>query len=319
MINKPTVGIFAGSASQQLTTEIVEILGAKLGKIELGKFSDGEIKVEILENVRGHETYIVQSTCSPSNANLMELMLITDALKRSSASKITAIIPYYGYARQDRRVRSARVPISAKVIADMMNTVGVDRVLTVDLHSESIQGFFDMPADNVYATKIMHDDIKSRSSNDEPILVVSPDAGGVVRARALAKFLGQSDLAIIDKRRATANESEVMNIIGDVAGKCCIVPDDMIDTAGTLCNAAQALKDAGAAKVKAYITHPVLSGPAIERISNSSIDELVVTNSIPLSPEAEKCSKIRVISLAPTIAECIRRLNNEESLSALFL
>ena len=319
MINKPTVGIFAGSASQQLTTEIVEILGAKLGKIELGKFSDGEIKVEILENVRGHETYIVQSTCAPSNSNLMELMLITDALKRSSASKITAIIPYYGYARQDRRVRSARVPISAKVIADMMNTVGVDRVLTVDLHSESIQGFFDMPADNVYATKIMHDDIKSRSSNDEPILVVSPDAGGVVRARALAKFLGQSDLAIIDKRRATANESEVMNIIGDVAGKCCIVPDDMIDTAGTLCNAAQALKDAGAAKVKAYITHPVLSGPAIERISNSSIDELVVTNSIPLSPEAEKCSKIRVISLAPTIAECVRRLNNEESLSALFL
>ena len=319
MINKPTVGIFAGSASQQLTMEIVEILGAKLGKIELGKFSDGEIKVEILENVRGHETYIVQSTCAPSNANLMELMLITDALKRSSASKITAIIPYYGYARQDRRVRSARVPISAKVIADMMNTVGVDRVLTVDLHSESIQGFFDMPADNVYATKIMHDDIKSRSTNDEPILVVSPDAGGVVRARALAKFLGQSDLAIIDKRRATANESEVMNIIGDVAGKCCIVPDDMIDTAGTLCNAAQALKEAGAAKVKAYITHPVLSGPAIERISNSFIDELVVTNSIPLSPEAEKCSKIRVISLAPTIAECVRRLNNEESLSALFL
>ena len=319
MINKPTVGIFAGSASQQLTAEIVEILGAKLGKIELGKFSDGEIKVEILENVRGHETYIVQSTCAPSNANLMELMLITDALKRSSASKITAIIPYYGYARQDRRVRSARVPISAKVIADMMNTVGVDRVLTVDLHSESIQGFFDMPADNVYATKIMHDDIKSRASNDEPILVVSPDAGGVVRARALAKFLGQSDLAIIDKRRATANESEVMNIIGDVAGKCCIVPDDMIDTAGTLCNAAQALKEAGAAKVKAYITHPVLSGPAIERISNSFIDELVVTNSIPLSPEAEKCSKIRVISLAPTIAECVRRLNNEESLSALFL
>ena len=291
MINKPTVGIFAGSASQQLTAEIVEILGAKLGKIELGKFSDGEIKVEILENVRGHETYIVQSTCAPSNANLMELMLITDALKRSSASKITAIIPYYGYARQDRRVRSARVPISAKVIADMMNTVGVDRVLTVDLHSESIQGFFDMPADNVYATKIMHDDIKSRSSNDEPILVVSPDAGGVVRARALAKFLGQSDLAIIDKRRATANESEVMNIIGDVEGKCCIVPDDMIDTAGTLCNAAQALKDAGAAKVKAYITHPVLSGPAIERISKSLIDELVVTNSIPLSPQAENAVK----------------------------
>jgi len=319
MINKPTVGIFAGSASKDLTSEIVKILGVKLGQIELGKFSDGEIKVEILENVRGHETYIVQSTCAPSNANLMELMLITDALKRSSASKITVILPYYGYARQDRRVRSARVPISAKVIADMMNTVGVDRVLTVDLHSESIQGFFDMPADNVYATKIMHDDIKERINPEEKILVVSPDVGGVVRARALAKFLDESDLAIIDKRRATANESEVMNIIGDVAGKCCIVPDDIIDTAGTLCNAAQALKDAGAAKVKAYITHPVLSGPAIERISNSCIDELVVTNSIPLSPEAEKCSKIRVISLAPTIAECIRRLNNEESLSALFL
>jgi len=319
MINKPTVGIFAGSASKDLTSEIVKILGVKLGQIELGKFSDGEIKVEILENVRGHETYIVQSTCAPSNANLMELMLITDALKRSSASKITVILPYYGYARQDRRVRSARVPISAKVIADMMNTVGVDRVLTVDLHSESIQGFFDMPADNVYATKIMHDDIKERINPEEKILVVSPDVGGVVRARALAKFLDESDLAIIDKRRATANESEVMNIIGDVAGKCCIVPDDIIDTAGTLCNAAQALKDAGAAKVKAYITHPVLSGPAIERISNSCIDELVVTNSIPLSPQAEKCSKIRVISLAPTIAECIRRLNNEESLSALFL
>ena len=319
MINKPTVRIFSGSASVELSKEIVKILGLELGQIELGKFSDGEIKVEILENVRGHETYIIQSTCAPSNANLMEIMLITDALKRSSASKITVILPYYGYARQDRRVRSARVPISAKVIADMMNTVGVDRVLTVDLHSESIQGFFDMPADNVYATKIMHDDIKAKSSSDEQILVVSPDVGGVVRARALAKFLDESDLAIIDKRRATANESEVMNIIGDVKGKSCIVPDDIIDTAGTLCNAAQALKDAGAAKVKAYITHPVLSGPAIERISSSLIDELIVTNSIPLSPEAEKCSKIRVISLAPTIAECIRRLNNEESLSALFL
>ena len=319
MINKPTVDIFAGSASLILAREIAKILGLNIGEIELGKFSDGEIKIEILENVRGHETFVIQSTCAPSNDNLMELMLITDALKRSSASRITAILPYYGYARQDRRVRSARVPISAKVIADMMNTVGIDRVLTVDLHSESIQGFFDMPADNVYATKIMHDDIKSKSSSDEKILVVSPDVGGVVRARALAKFLDESDLAIIDKRRATANESKVMNIIGDVKGKSCIVPDDIIDTAGTLCNAAEALKDAGAAKVKAYITHPVLSGPAIERISKSSIDELVVTNSIPLSPDAKKCSKIRVISLAPTLAECIRRLNNEESLSALFL
>ena len=319
MINKPTVDIFAGSASSVLAIEIAKILGLNLGEIELGKFSDGEIKVKILENVRGHETFVIQSTCAPSNDNLMELMLIIDALKRSSASRITAILPYYGYARQDRRVRSARVPISAKVIADMMNAVGIDRVLTVDLHSESIQGFFNMPADNVYATKIMHDDIKSKSSSDEKILVVSPDVGGVVRARALAKFLDESDLAIIDKRRATANESKVMNIIGDVKGKSCIVPDDIIDTAGTLCNAAEALKDAGAAKVKAYITHPVLSGPAIERISKSSIDELVVTNSIPLSPDAKKCSKIRVISLAPTLAECIRRLNNEESLSALFL
>ena len=319
MINKPTVDIFAGSASSVLAIEIAKILGLNLGEIELGKFSDGEIKVKILENVRGHETFVIQSTCAPSNDNLMELMLIIDALKRSSASRITAILPYYGYARQDRRVRSARVPISAKVIADMMNTVGIDRVLTVDLHSESIQGFFNMPADNVYATKIMHDDIKSKSSSDEKILVVSPDVGGVVRARALAKFLDESDLAIIDKRRATENESKVMNIIGDVKGKSCIVPDDIIDTAGTLCNAAEALKDAGAAKVKAYITHPVLSGPAIERISKSSIDELVVTNSIPLSPDAKKCSKIRVISLAPTLAECIRRLNNEESLSALFL
>ena len=229
MINKQTVGIFSGSASKALSEEVAKILGIKLGDIDLGKFSDGEIKVEVLENVRGHEAYIIQSTCAPSNANLMELMLITDALKRSSASKITAIIPYYGYARQDRRVRSARVPISAKVIADMLNSVGVDRVLTVDLHSESIQGFFDMPADNVYATKIMHDDIKARTTKDEQILVVSPDVGGVVRARALAKFLDESDLAIIDKRRASSNESEVMNIIGDVQGKSCIVPVDIID------------------------------------------------------------------------------------------
>jgi len=248
----------------------------------------------------------------------MELILISDALKRSSASRITAVIPYFGYARQDRRVRSARVPISAKVITDMLNLAGIHRVLTVDLHSETIQGFFDMPADNVYGTKIMLDDIKSRD-NHEKLMVVSPDVGGVVRSRALAKFLDESQLAIIDKRRAAANESEVMNIIGDVKGKVCIVPDDIIDTAGTLCNASDALKEAGASKVKAYITHAVLSGPAVKRIKSSNIDELVVTNSIPLSQEASKCSKIRVISLAPTIAECIRRLNNEESLSALFL
>ena len=319
MFSKSNLDIFSGNATPALASEVASILGQDLGKVEVSKFSDGEIKVELLENVRGHETFIIQSTSQPSNANIMELMLLADALKRSSASRITAIIPYFGYARQDRRVRSARVPISAKVVADMLNQVGIQRVLTVDLHSETIQGFFDMPADNVYATKIMVDDIKRNPSANEKLIVVSPDVGGVVRSRALAKFLDESDLAIIDKRRAAANESEVMNIIGDVEGKTCIVPDDIIDTAGTLCNASQALKDAGASKVKAYITHPVLSGPAIERINDSSIDELVVTNSIPLSQEAEKCSKIRVISLAPTIAECIRRLNNEESLSALFL
>ena len=246
-------------------------------------------------------------------------MLLADALKRSSASRITAVIPYYGYARQDRRVRSARVPISAKVVADMLHSVGIDRVLTVDLHSETIQGFFDMPADNVYATGLMVQDIKIQSKgNMNDVVVVSPDVGGVVRSRAVAKQLDGAELAIIDKRRAAANESEVMNIIGDVKGKICIVPDDIIDTAGTLCNAVEALKNEGAASVKAYITHPVLSGPAIERISNSSMDELVVTNSIPLSQDGQKCSKIRVISLGPTIAECIRRLSNEESLSAMF-
>jgi ribose-phosphate pyrophosphokinase len=245
-------------------------------------------------------------------------MLLADALKRSSASKIIAIVPYYGYARQDRRVRSARVPISAKVVADMFYSVGIDRVLTIDLHSETIQGFFDMPADNIYATKLMVDDIKDNNERNE-IVVVSPDVGGVVRSRALAKLLDDTDLAIIDKRRAAANQSEVMNIIGDIEGKVCIVPDDIIDTAGTLCNAANALKEKGAKAVKAYITHPVLSGPAIERLENSSIDELVVTNSIPLSHEAQKCSKIRVISLASTIAESIKRLSRDESLSEIFI
>jgi ribose-phosphate pyrophosphokinase len=248
----------------------------------------------------------------------MELMLLADALKRSSASRITAVVPYYGYARQDRRVRSARVPISAKVVADMFSSVGIDRVLTIDLHSESIQGFFDMPADNVYAAKLMVDDIKENNERKD-IVLVSPDVGGVVRTRAIAKLLDDSDLAIIDKRRAAANQSEVMNIIGDIEGKVCIVPDDIIDTAGTLCNAAKALKEKGAMAVKAYITHPVLSGPAIERLEKSDIDELVVTNSIPLSQEAEKCSKIRVISLGSTIAECIKRLSSEKSLSEMFL
>ena len=310
--------IFTGTANPELAEEVSKILEIDIAPADVGYFSDGELNVQIQENVRGHDTFIIQSTCSPTNKNVMEIMLIADALKRSSASKITAIVPYFGYARQDRRVRSARVPISAKVVADMFASVGIDRVLTIDLHSETIQGFFDMPADNVYATKFMVDDIKDNNERDE-VVVVSPDVGGVVRARALAKLLDDTDLAIIDKRRAAANQSEVMNIIGDIQGKVCIVPDDIIDTAGTLCNAVNALKENGAKAVKAYITHPVLSGPAIERLENSSIDELVVTNSIPLTPNAKKCSKIRVISLANIIAECIKRLSNEESLSEMFL
>ena len=315
---KNNLDIFTGTANPDLALEVSEILGIPLSAAEVGYFSDGEIKVQIEDNVRGHDTFIIQSTCTPQNKNLMELMLLADALKRSSASRITAVVPYYGYARQDRRVRSARVPISAKVVADMFASVGIDRVLTIDLHSETIQGFFDMPADNVYATKLMMEDIKANNERDQ-IVVVSPDVGGVVRSRALAKFLDDTDLAIIDKRRAVANQSEVMNIIGDIEGKVCIVPDDIIDTAGTLCNAAAALKEKGAEAVKAYITHPVLSGPAIERLEDSKIDELVVTNSIPLSHDAKKCSKIRVISVGTTIAECIKRLSNEESLSEMFL
>ena len=313
-----TIDIFSGSSCTELSNEVAKLLNNKLSSIELGTFSDGEILVEINENVRGHDTFIIQSTCSPADKHLMELMLLADALKRSSASKITAVVPYFGYARQDRRVRSSRVPISAKVVSDMFSSVGINRVLTLDLHSETIQGFFDMPADNIYATKLMIEDISKNYSQDN-LVIVSPDVGGVVRSRALAKYLDGLDLAIIDKRRNEANKSEVMNIIGDVKGKECIVPDDIVDTAGTLCNAAKALKDAGASKVSAYITHPVLSGPAIERISSSDIDELVVTNSIPLTKDGRKCSKIRVISIAPLLAECIIRLSHEESLSAVFL
>ena len=313
-----TIDIFSGSSCIDLSDEVAKLLRIGLSSSQLGTFSDGEIQVEINENVRGHDTFIIQSTCSPADKHLMELMLLADALKRSSASKITAVVPYFGYARQDRRVRSSRVPISAKVVSDMFSSVGIDRVLTLDLHSETIQGFFDMPADNIYATKLMVEDISKNYSIDN-LVIVSPDVGGVVRSRALAKYLGGLELAIIDKRRDEANESEVMNIIGNVEGKNCIVPDDIVDTAGTLCNAAKALKDAGASKVSAYISHPVLSGPAIERITNSQIDELVVTNSIPLTQDGQKCSKIRVISIAPLISECIKRLSNEESLSAVFL
>jgi len=317
-MNNGKIDIFSGSSCSDLSNEVAKLLNTEPSSMELGTFSDGEILVELNDNVRGHDTFIIQSTCSPADKHLMELMLLADALKRSSASKITAVVPYFGYARQDRRVRSSRVPISAKVVSDMFGSVGINRVLTLDLHSETIQGFFNMPADNVYATKLMVEDISNNYTKSN-LVIVSPDVGGVVRSRALAKYLGGLDLAIIDKRRDEANKSEVMNIIGDVDGKECIVPDDIIDTAGTLCNAAKALKHAGASKVSAYITHPVLSGPAIERISSSEIDELVVTNSIPLTKDAEKCSKIRVISIAPLIAECIIRLSNEESLSAVFL
>ena len=313
-----TIDIFSGSSCIDLSDEVAKLLRIGLSSSQLGTFSDGEIQVEINENVRGHDTFIIQSTCSPADKHLMELMLLADALKRSSASKITAVVPYFGYARQDRRVRSSRVPISAKVVSDMFSSVGINRVLTLDLHSETIQGFFDMPADNIYATKLMVEDISKNYSQDN-LVIVSPDVGGVVRSRALAKYLGGLELSIIDKRRDEANESEVMNIIGNVEGKNCIVPDDIVDTAGTLCNAAKALKDAGASKVSAYITHPVLSGPAIKRITNSQIDELVVTNSIPLTQDGQKCSKIRVISIAPLISECIKRLSDEESLSAVFL
>ena len=285
-----TIDIFSGSSCIDLSDEVAKLLRIGLSSSQLGTFSDGEIQVEINENVRGHDTFIIQSTCSPADKHLMELMLLADALKRSSASKITAVVPYFGYARQDRRVRSSRVPISAKVVSDMFSSVGINRVLTLDLHSETIQGFFDMPADNIYATKLMVEDISKNYSQDN-LVIVSPDVGGVVRSRALAKYLGSLELAIIDKRRDEANESEVMNIIGNVEGKNCIVPDDIVDTAGTLCNAAKALKDAGASKVSAYISHPVLSGPAIERITNSQIDELVVTNSIPLTQDGQKCSK----------------------------
>jgi ribose-phosphate pyrophosphokinase len=285
------------------------------GRIDVGKFSDGEIAVELQENVRGRDTFIVQSTCAPTNDNLVELLVIADALRRSSATRVTAVIPYFGYARQDRRVRSARVPITAKVVADMIAAVGVDRVLTIDLHAEQIQGFFDMPVDNIYGAPILIDDISRQGYKD--LLVVSPDIGGVVRARAVAKQLG-TDLAIIDKRRPQANVAEVMNIIGEVEGRTCVLVDDIIDTAGTLCTAAGALKDAGAKKVVAYCTHPVLSGKAIDNINGSRLDELVVTETIPLSEEAKNCSRIRQLKLGQMLAEAMRRVSNEESISAMF-
>jgi ribose-phosphate pyrophosphokinase len=307
--------VFTGNANPKLGQDVAAQLNLTLGKAVVGKFSDGESMVEILENVRGKDVFILQPTCHPTNDNVMELMIMTDALKRASAGRITAALPYFGYARQDRRVRSSRVAISAKVVANMLQTAGVDRVLTMDLHADQIQGFFDIPVDNIYAGPILLSDVSEKKYTD--LLVVSPDVGGVVRARALAKRL-DVDLAIIDKRRPKANVSEVMNIIGDVKGRTCVIMDDMVDTAGTLTKAASALKENGAIKVVAYCTHPVLSGGAIERVANSELDELVVTDTIPLTLEAQACQKIRVLSCAPLLAETILRINRADSVLSLF-
>jgi ribose-phosphate pyrophosphokinase len=307
--------VFTGNANPQLADKVVSKLGIPMGDATVSKFSDGEVYVELNENVRGRDVFVLQPTCAPTNDNIMELIVMVDALRRASAGRITAVVPYFGYARQDRRVRSARVPISAKVVADMMVSVGIDRVLTVDLHAEQIQGFFDVPVDNVYGSPVLLADVE-RQKFEKPI-VVSPDIGGVVRARAVAKQL-DIDLAIIDKRRPAANASEVMNLIGEVEGRTCLLVDDMVDTAGTLCNAASALKQRGAQAVVAYCTHPVLSGKAIENIDASQLDELVVTDSIPLSVAAQTCTRIRQLTLSTMLAEAMRRISNEESLSAMF-
>jgi ribose-phosphate pyrophosphokinase len=307
--------VFSGNANPELATEIARTLGIPLGDALVSLFSDGEINIEIRENVRGHDVFVVQPTSAPTNRHLMELVLMIDALRRASAGRITAVVPYFGYARQDRRVRSVRVPISAKVVADMLSNAGVDRVLTVDLHAEQIQGFFNCTVDNVYGAPVLLGDIERQ--NYKNLQVVSPDVGGVVRARAVAKQLG-CDLAIIDKRRPTSNQSEVMNLIGEVEGRTCVLVDDIVDTAGTLCKAAEALKKNGATKVVAYATHAVLSGGAIDNIKNSQLDELVVANSIPLSEEAKKCKKIRSLQLGKLLGESVRRISNEESISAMF-
>lgn len=308
--------VFSGNANPALAQAIALKLGTPKGNAAVSLFSDGEINIEIKDNVRGHDVFIVQPTCAPTNRNLMELVLMIDALQRASAGRITAVVPYFGYARQDRRVRSVRVPISAKVVADMLSNAGVDRVLTVDLHAEQIQGFFNCTVDNVYGAPVLLDDIERR--NYANLQVVSPDIGGVVRARAVAKQLG-CDLAIIDKRRPSANQTEVMNLIGDVHNRTCVLVDDIVDTAGTLCKASEALKNFGASKVVAYATHPVLSGNAIKNINDSNLDELVVTDSIPLNKEANNCKVIRSLPLAPLLAETVRRISNEESISAMFL
>jgi len=307
--------VFTGNANPKLADAVARQLDIKLGRATVARFSDGEVMVELLENVRGKDVFILQSSCAPTNDNLMEVMVMADALKRASAGRITAAMPYFGYARQDRRPRSARVAITAKLVADMLTSAGVDRLLTMDLHSDQIQGFFDIPVDNIYASPILLADVWRQ--NYPNLIVVSPDVGGVVRARALAKQM-DADLAIIDKRRPKPNVAKVMNIIGEVSGRTCLIMDDLVDTANTLCEAAKALKEKGATRVLAYCTHPVLSGPAIERIENSEIDELVVTDTIPLSAAAQKCKRIRQLSTAELMAETIRRINNEESVSSLF-
>lgn len=309
--------VFTGNAHPQLASSIVGYLNMPLGKAHVTKFSDGEIAVEILENVRGKDVFIVQPTCAPTNDNLMELMVMVDALRRSSAYRITAVIPYFGYSRQDRRPRSARVPISARVVADMLTTVGTDRVLTVDLHADQIQGFFGIPVDNVYSSPVMLSDIWKQKYDN--LMVVSPDVGGVVRARALAKRMDGADLAIVDKRRPAPNEAKIMNIIGDVKGRTCILVDDMVDTAGTLCEGARVLKEHGAAAVVAYCTHAVLSGVAIERLNASVLDELVVTDTIPLREDGASCSRIRQLSVAEMLAETMYRINMEESVSSIYM
>lgn len=310
-----TMMVFSGNANPKLAQAVTQYLNIPLGKATVTRFSDGEVNVQLLDNVRGKDVFVLQSTCAPTNDNLMELMIMIDALKRASARRITAAIPYFGYARQDRRPRSARVAISAKVVANMLQSVGADHVLTMDLHADQIQGFFDIPVDNIYATPVLLQDLKNRKL-ENPI-VVSPDIGGVVRARAMAKAI-ETDLAIIDKRRPRANVAEIMNIIGDVSGRTCIITDDIVDTAGTLCNAAGALKERGAIGVVAYITHPVLSGAAIECITNSALDELVVTDTIPLSTAAEACPKIRQVSCSAIIGETLLRIAREDSVSSLF-
>ncbi len=307
--------LFTGNANPALAQEMAKSLGVELGKATVGRFSDGEVTVELHQNVRARDVFVVQSTCAPTNENLMELLIMVDALKRASARRITAVIPYYGYARQDRRPRSMRVPISAKVVANLLETVGVERVLTMDLHADQIQGFFDIPVDNIYASPVLLSDLKSKAYPD--LVVVSPDVGGVVRARALAKQLG-SDLAIIDKRRPRANVSEVMHVIGEIEGRNCVIMDDMIDTAGTLVKAAEVLKERGAKRVFAYCTHPILSGPAVDRIAGSQLDEVVITNTIPLSDAAKACKKIRQLSVAFLFAETIRRISDGESVTSLF-